>query len=223
MRKYLALALTGIVFCCGFNDDFGEPLFTDEAQEQELVGEPLIVSNAASRANGVPEIGQVLQQQHTPRSNLEEYVNRVAKRLLLVSSNPANNYAVLIDDEDKHNLYIDALNHTVTISRWILDELNDEAELAATIALLFGMMDSSVELDREAVNLMYRAGYDPTALVELQEQCFYADIDQQQHWLKDLYPQGLTASKIMANKVIIDKMPSGLMRGINNYQEQIRS
>lgn len=151
----------------------------------------------------------------------EEYVNRVAKRVIMVSDRPDNNYNIEILDTHEPVLQIDSETHTVAISEGVLHNLRDEAELAAALTLGMARLDNSPNIDKETAVYLSRAGYDPHAMLDLQEQYFSFSQNGKQHWLQELYPTPPSAGTIAANRMMIQKMPQGLLRGSESYQQKV--
>lgn len=156
----------------------------------------------------------------SPASSNEEYANRIAKRILATSDTDAN-YTVLVTNDTTPILNLDKETHTVTISHGALTQLKDEAELAAIITLSIKIINNTQDIDRTTAIALSNAGYDPQALLDLQEEYFYTSLDPNKHWLQSVFPTTPTAGKISANKVMLQKMPKGLLRNAEDYHKQI--
>ena len=150
-------------------------------------------------------------------SPTEEYVNRVAKRVSMVSDRPTDNFNVTVDNTNSIEFSIDAEQHTLTISQGTLEQLKDEAQLATVLTIAISRLNNTRDIDRETANTLYKAGYDPNALLDLQEQ--YSN--QHNAWLSEVFVTPPSASSIDANKAFIDKMPKGLLRDSENYTKHI--
>lgn len=154
-------------------------------------------------------------------SQLSEYVSRVGKRMLMVSSRPGSNYHFEVTESSEPILQLDPESHKIIVSTAVLQQLRDEAELAAVLGLGVAKLNHSANIDRETATTMSYAGYDPNALLDLQQQYFYAANNQQYHWLRVIYPVPISAGTIAANKVMVQKMSKGLLRGAEDYQKEI--
>lgn len=154
-------------------------------------------------------------------SSTEEYVNRVGKRVLLVSDRHSNNYNFSVLEESQPVFAVNTETHSVIISRGVLQQLKNEAELAAALALGIAKLDNASNIDKDAANLLSMAGYDPHAILELQQQYFYAANNNQAHWLQNIYPTPPTAGAITTNEVMLKKMPKGLLRGEDEYNKEL--
>lgn len=162
-----------------------------------------------------------VNKEHQATSKLEEYVNRVNKRLQVVSERPSSKYFFAVVDSKELALSYDPDTRTILISRGLLTQLHDEAELAATLSLSIAKFSGETNPDRETVSNLYRAGYDPKAMLELQEQYFHAAHAGQDHWLKVIYNMPPTAGTITANKLMISNMEEGLQRDSDDYHKQV--
>lgn len=165
-------------------------------------------------------------RQHAPYapadSRLGEYVNRVGKRVLIVSDRPSNNYNFVVMQTNQPILEVNQETHSVIISKGVLEQLNDEAELAAALALGVSKLNNTSDIDRETATILYRAGYDPKAMLELQEQYFHNANINQSHWLASIYAVPPTAGTLTSNKIMLKKMPQGLLRGNDNYHKELK-
>ena len=162
-------------------------------------------------------------QYSPPTSNTEEYINRIGKRVMLVSSRPSINYNFRVLNTEELNLDIDRETHTISISEGLLQQLKDEAELAAVLMLSALRMDYATNVDRDTATFLSRAGYDPRAMLDLQEQYFYSlnRNSDQNHWMQVIYPVAPSAGTITANKAMLENMPKGLTRDMEEYKKQI--
>lgn len=161
-----------------------------------------------------PNLTEKYQAANSPT---EEYISRVAKRVILVSNKFDNNYTFTVLNTEEPVLTLDPESHTISISTGVLRQLKDEAELAATITYAMAQMQNLTNVDRETANTLAMAGYDPHAMLELQEEYFHAANSQQYHWLKNIFPLPPTAGTIDANKVMLKNMPKGLARDTESY------
>ena len=158
-----------------------------------------------------------------PESHTEEYINRICKRVTLVSNIPATNYNFRVIKTEELSLEIDKQTSTVKISQGILEQLKDEAELAAVLLLSTLRIENLDNVDREAATLLSRAGYDPQAMLDLQEQYFYTANSNKtvSHWMRVIYPTVPSAGMITSNKIMLQNMPKGLTRDEDDYKKQI--
>ncbi len=163
----------------------------------------------------------LINKYHPPQSALEEYVNRIGKRVVLVSDRPSTNYIFNVTSDGDAILSIDHETHTIIVSEGLLHQLHDEAELAATLSLAIGRLSHSADINRYVANNLVRAGYDPRALLDLQQQYFSSGTKNQQHWLSSIYNTPPSAGTITATKTMLQKMPPGLLRGAEVFNKQI--
>lgn len=159
------------------------------------------------------------ERYHQPYSATEEYVNRVAKRVSMVSDRPTDNFTVNVDNSSSIEYSLDTENHVLNISQGALAQLKDEAELAAVLTIAMARLNNATNLDDETATTLYKAGYDPHALLDLQEQYYHAE--NRTNWLSEVFPTPPTATTLEANKTMIDKMPKGLLRGSETYTQHI--
>ncbi|HSX20863.1 MAG TPA: hypothetical protein VLG38_07070 [Gammaproteobacteria bacterium] len=164
--------------------------------------------------------GLVSRYQETG-SPTEEYVNRVAKRIILVTDRPDNNYNFHVVISADPTLTIDRETNTITISQGALQQLKDEAELDATLTLSMERLENATNEDQTTATTLANAGYDPEAMLDLQEQYLYAAHSQNETWMRDLFATPPTSSSITENKTMLKKMPKGLLRGADTYHLQI--
>lgn len=157
----------------------------------------------------------------SPNSSNEEYINRIAKRIIMTSDEANNKYHFVVLSSTDPMLSIDDATHTLSISHGALAQLKDEAELAAIITLGMKIIDRSNNIDRATAIDLSKAGYDPQGMLDLQEEYFYASNNINKNWLKAVFPVFPTAGSISANRVMIQKMPKGLLRNAENYSKQI--
>lgn len=170
----------------------------------------------------IGRIDQEVFEKHTkPQTPLEEYVSRVGKRMQIVSENASNKYQFKVVNFDTPEVEFDTEKRSITITTALLQQLNDEAELAAVLSLAAGKYANSDNLDQMTATNLFRAGYDPQALIDLQTQYFYATSKNQAHWLATIYPSELTAGTITYNTSFISKMPKGLQRNAEAYKKQL--
>lgn len=156
-----------------------------------------------------------------PASQTEEYISRVGKRVTLVSGRTSANYNFRVLNTEELNLDIDQDTHTISISEGILQQLKDEAELAAVLLLSALRMDHDTNIDRDTATFLSRAGYDPSAMLDLQMQYFYSATKNQNHWMEVIYPIAPSAGTITSNKIMLEGMAKGLARNKEDYKKQI--
>lgn len=154
------------------------------------------------------------------QSPTEEYVNRIAKRVVLVSDRPSENYNIRVLDSYNQEFSIDRETHTIAISTGALAQLKDEAELAAVLSIAMSRLEQAPQVDRETMQTLANAGYDPQAMLDLQEQYFYSS-NKQQNWLGEVFPAVPTEDSITANKQLVQEMPKGLLRGSEGYSQKV--
>lgn len=193
----------------------------------------ILISIGSSVLVGCGESGMSMQQHdQTARINSsvttkyvkysnpnEEYINRISKRIILVSSQPMANYHFRMQSSSDPSIELDPDNETITISRGVLDQINDEAQLAAVLTLSIAKMSSHAS-GNQIVTVLYRAGYDPQALIDLMQK--YLDAKNiQMSWLGRIYPGQISHESIATLQETVNTMPKGLLRGADSYQKQI--
>lgn len=159
----------------------------------------------------------LVEKYQQANSITEEYVSRIAKRVSMVNDRPSDNFTINVLKTQDVEYSLDPETRTIIISQGALNKLKDEAELATILTVGMARIDNSPNIDRETATLLYKAGYDPQAMLDLQEQYFY----RQQNWLSEVFPYPPTPGSITANQTMIEKMPKGLLRGSENYNQQI--
>ena len=167
---------------------------------------------------------------------IEEYMSRVGKRLLIVNDNNkinSSNINFSFNNSDTTLLTIEYYQksiyqyNTITLTKGVLNYLQDEAELAAILAISLETINSNdianfdlsaaLNADKRIIMHLYKAGYDPSAFVELEEE-YLKDKNSQDNWLNFLFsPMNITTERINANKKILLKIPKGLLRGKQPY------
>jgi len=180
-------------------------------------------------AGCTPNIDQDLKKKNPNTSHIiEEYISRVGKRLLIVSDDPE-----LPSLDIKFHFYnsndqffnVDLKTNKITVSKGMLEGLQNEAELAAILAIALETIGhrNLSNIDSNVINYMYKAGYDPMVFVELQEECLDNKKDPDYNWLETLFfPTELTTSKIEANKKLALTLPQGMQRAQQRYLSNIR-
>lgn len=154
-------------------------------------------------------------------SSTEEYVNRIGKKVILVSDRPDSNYNFRVLDDSDAVFSINSETKSVIISNGVLHQLTDEAQLAAALALGIASLNNVPQPDKEATYSLSRAGYDPRAVLELQQQYFNAANNSHTYWLQGVYPTPPTAGSIANDELMLKKMPQGLFRGTEDYHTEL--
>lgn len=152
-----------------------------------------------------------LQFRNSSGKKIEEYINRVGKRLLIVA--PAEHNFIFAVKKDKIPNVIVA-NDIITVTTSLLKELKNEAELATILAY------SIIKNDNQALQTIAFAGYDPTAAIELQERLLVLQDSHNKAWQNGYFrlnPQ--SATRIQLNRNIVAKLPKGLHRGTTLHQK----
>lgn len=150
------------------------------------------------------------------------YVTRIGKLIEIVSDRPNLNYEFVVTEDDMPALGLDREQGIIAISHGLLLQLTDEAELAAILALAISRLSDYINIDRESAKYMSYAGYDPKALLDLQEQYFHATNANVPHWLNTIYSTPISAGTIAANRVMIETLPKG-QRGAEDYYQEINN
>lgn len=154
--------------------------------------------------------------------DIDEYVNRIAKKILIVSDHPEIIYNFKVIPSDTPGLAFDQETNSILVSSNLLQRLQDEAELAAVLSLGVAKYSQNADPDRATVDSLYRAGYDPQALVDLQEQYFLSTPEDKNFWFSNLYPYQLTPEAITYSKSLMSGLPQGLLRGTEEYTKNCR-
>ena len=169
---------------------------------------------------------------------VEEYVNRVIKRLLIVGEStklPKLNVSFKLYHSNKMLFEVNPKKCQIIISKGILEHLQDEAELAAILAMGLGILEQTAKdnFDETIINNMHKAGYDPIAFVELQEEYLANEKIENinDNWLKFLFSinstnlnslEKITKSKININKKLVLNLSRGMQRAEQRYLINMR-
>lgn len=143
-------------------------------------------------------------------NDLEEYVSRIGKRLVIVSENPMQDYRFKVVDTNKKELY--KKRNVVYVSRALLKGLDDEAELAAVLAVAI----NKSKLDTNRMLNLSRAGYDPKALIDIKQKTI-----NNQNIYGVFESQDLTSESLQENSDLITKLPQGLQRQPERYRDSV--
>lgn len=152
-------------------------------------------------------INSPIQQQAAANNSADEYVNRVAKRVIEVSAQPESKYQFRVVESINPGVAYDKESNSILVSSALLNQLNDEAELAAVLSLGVAKYSQTPQSDNITIDYLYRAGYNPKALVDLQEQYLHnVSASNRNYWLSNLSAEPITPSSIHYNKTIIQNM-----------------
>lgn len=153
---------------------------------------------------------QTAYNHYTSDNQLEEYVSRIGKRLVIVSENPMVNYKFKVMNTKNRELYIK--NNSINISQALLKSLDDEAELAAVLVVAINKSKS----DKNRLLNLSRAGYDPKALVDVKQKSI-----NNQNIYGVFSADDLTAERLSENNTLIPKLPKGLQRQQQSYKQNV--
>jgi predicted Zn-dependent protease len=153
-------------------------------------------------------------------SKIDEYVNRIAKRIVVVSDQPDSNYVFKVVVSPTAGITYDPETNSILVSSALLAQLRDEAQLAAVLSLTIAKYSQQSDPDRNTLNNLYQAGYDPKALVELQEQYVISE-GTQYPWFGTMYTYPLSPNIVRNNQAVVNTLPSGLLRGDEAYRKAI--
>lgn len=203
IKQLLLIVLTlGVVTACSYN-----------------------INSCVARGKYYQYIGQI-----------SEYINRIGKRLLIVSEE-ANinklNINFIFKNTHKLLLNINSHHNSVVISKGLLEHLQDEAELAAILALsivileqeYFNKHQDNQHIDEQIINYIYKAGYDPMAFVELQEE-YLVNKDNTYNWLKSIFlynSYNIAKNTVDINKNFALYLTKGTERAKERYFSQIKT
>ena len=105
----------------------------------------------------IGRIDQEIFEKHAkPQTPLEEYVSRIGKRMQIVSENASNKYQFKVVNFDTPEVEFDTEKRSITITTALLQQLNDEAELAAVLSLAAGKYANSDNLDQMTATNLFR-------------------------------------------------------------------
>lgn len=155
-----------------------------------------------------------------PTIDIEEYVSRVGKKVILVSDYPEAEHSFKVQNTSSQPFTISE-NGNITISKDALLTLQDEAELAVVLAHAINRINtnfqklSSSEEDNDVASVISRAGYDPSAIVDIQER--YLNNPSSNEWLSTITYNEINQQRVANSKQIVSKSPKGLCRNKNNY------
>ncbi len=166
-------------------------------------------------------------------SELEEYVAKVSKRILMVSDAPSLNCKFIITNENKKIIEINK-SGIITISRKTLETLKDEAQLAAIISYImvqfkpeyknktsFFSESEAISYDKLSMVCLARAGYNPMAAIELQE-IYHGKGIRHSNWLNNVFLKyNISAARINTNKRTLENLPKSAERSEQNYQKNL--
>lgn len=165
-----------------------------------------------------------------PLPNLKEYINRVMERLLIVHDFTNRKYIKInleITSENSPKIYVksssfDRLNKIslIKISTKTLDYLQDEAELAAVLAIILEKIYNNYNetLEIRIINHLWRAGYNPIAYLDLQN-AYLKKFRLTNQWLKNILNQ-VTIEQIRNNYTYINQLP---YQGVRNKLDYLNS
>ena len=94
-------------------------------------------------------------------------------------------------------------------------QLKSEAQLAAVLGQIIAKLQHKNTIDKSSMDYIYRAGYDPKALSELQE---YA-INTNNHNLQIAVHTQISNTTVQENKKYANKFPKGLKTNEFDYQK----
>ena len=155
----------------------------------------------------------LLNKYTKPSDAVEEYINRIGKKILVVSAHPGMNFQFKSISAADQILELDQASNTVALSHGLLKNLKDEAELAAILTLSMEKLAHSNDIDQDTIKYLFRAGYDPQALIDLQQ--------NQAEFLQVIYTTSPSADIIEKNKDTVSRVPLGLKRGAEEYSKQM--
>ncbi len=174
-------------------------------------------------------------------TELGDYVRSVGNKLVKVSDRPALPYEFIVLNNSVPNAW--ALpGGKIAVSRGLLIELRNEAELAAVLgheivhaaarhdaaardAQLIGKKydrDAELEADRHSITLLARAGYDPRAAITLQEMFVRLFKGEKSAWLEGMFAaHPPSPERVEAGNASAETLPSSGLLGAESYQAQI--
>jgi hypothetical protein len=151
----------------------------------------------------------------------EEYISRVGKRLLIISdSKNLNKINIIFKFKNTNKTFISINDNQIIITKGILYYLHDEAELAAILAIALVSLDAQnfSDFDERVINYLYKAGYDPMAFIELQQE-YLINKRKKYNWLYAIFLNNLNnITKVTVN--INKQLASSLSRGTQRFEQR---
>lgn len=154
----------------------------------------------------------------------KEYISRVGKRLLIISdSKKLNKINIIFKFKNTTKSFINIDNNQIIITKGILYYLEDEAELAAILAIVLVSLDAKIcsDFDERVINYLYKAGYDPMAFIGLQQE-YLNNKSKKNNWLYAIFlnnSNNITKVTVNINK----QLASSLSRGTQRFEQRYRS
>lgn len=155
-----------------------------------------------------------------PTICLNEYVSRVGKKIVLVTENPCAEYNFKVEDS---NMPVKIEENNIILDKTTLKNLDDEAELAAVLANAINRANrnfsktTQTKEDQEIIDSLSKAGYDPNAVIDLQEKYLNAPYNKKYSWIKSLSKHKINKNRINSNKNFLAKKPKGLQRNKHKF------
>lgn len=150
---------------------------------------------------------------------VEEYLNRVSKRIVLISDTPTKNIQVKLVDDEKANAFKEENN--IYMSKGLLKKLENEAELASILSYM--MVDEYDEItnhkvkamkkDKKAISYVKYAGYAPEASYTMQNRLK----NESEEFFNETYP--VFEERIEETQKNSAKSQKGLKVGEDVYLE----
>lgn len=156
-------------------------------------------------------------------SRIEEYVSRVGKRLLIViNDQKIEQLDIVFKLNNLSKALIKISSNQLIISKGVLNELKDEAELAAILAMAIVNITkiNPYYVDEHVINYLYKAGYDPMALVDLQRN--FLSNKGKKIWLNKLFNCNISKISININRNLAISLSPETQRFASRYQTNIR-
>lgn len=202
----LALTLT-VVGCAPSNQTPNEPMATHHTQVSEL---PPPQKLADADPQSTRHLYQMQGNRARSKAELEEYVSRIGKRVIITSRTPKAKINFKVTDNEAVNYQVDG-NGTIQVSRQLLKNLRDEAELAAILS--HGIAEVTKADGQAEIEMMSNAGFDPRAAVDLKNNA----TDPSKPWLKNVYQR----SHQQVDNTSTNTLPKGLRRGAEDYRKAV--
>ncbi len=165
----------------------------------------------------------IKQKYRITDTSITEYITRIGKRITVISNFPNKERSFILSTSSDPFVKILA-NKDISISKGLLADLKNEAQLAAVISYAFIKLETQTDTpalyteqeamidDQKIISYLERAGYEANELLALQKQ-----------GLPALYKYSpVTAARIENTKEVLKKIPLGLNKYTKRYQTSIR-
>ena len=171
-------------------------------------------SNSSYKIKNKPFLYSDRLQKKKPTVNVQEYVARVGKKIIIVSKNPNNQYNFKLSNNYNS---IDFNKNTIILNKNHIKTLKNEAELAYMLTAAISKANylktnNHSQEDKEIIKTMSMAGYDPKVVIDMQKRYLNGANSQDNSWIANLSSYKINNSRIKNNIKTVKKGFSGLQR-----------